>query len=148
MKDAYPMLFERVSVGPRVHKVFSSAGLAMALGLVLALVAVGDGELGQRFARAFGKGLILVVFAGAYFVFALTQSPKRDPAWKALVAGTIQRVSATGSEIEPCVAVETTGGERHVVSCQNKEQQAAIFDEFRRAGTVEVAADAQALRPD
>jgi len=133
------MLFERCAVAPRIHRVFSTAGLALALGLVLALVAMGEGEVGARFSRAFGKGLILVVAAAGYFGFAITRRATKDPAWVALTAGTIQRVYPTGSDIEPCVGIETTSGEHVVVSCQNREQQQAIFDEFRAAGDVEIS---------
>jgi len=49
MKAQFPTLFERANVGPRVHRIFSAAGLASASLLMLALIVVGEGEMGARF---------------------------------------------------------------------------------------------------
>jgi hypothetical protein len=140
MKEQFPMLYWRCTVGPRVHRVFSTMGLVLALVLVLALLAGGEGEIGGRFARALGKGSILVAFAAAYFGWALTRRATKDPVWAALVEKRIVRVYPFQASVDPCVGVETSGAEKLSVSCQNKEQQQKILDEFRATGSVQVTA--------
>lgn len=134
MQDQYPTLFERAKVRPRIHRVFSTGGFVLALGLVLALVATGDGEIGQRFSRALGKGILLIGFAGAYFGWALTLRATKDPAWAALIQNKIRRVYPIEAPNEPSVGVETESGEKLFVSCQTREQQQAILAEFRAGG--------------
>lgn len=145
MKTRYPTLFSRAKVRPRVHRVFAGMGFALAVGLLLALMAAGDGDPGQRFNRAFGKGILLIAFSCVYFGWALTLRATRDPVWAALSAGQIRRVyypyehaNPSGTIIEPRVGVETVDGKKLVVECQTAEQQQAILEEFRAGGSVEV----------
>lgn len=146
MKDRFPTLFARAGIAPRVHRVFGGIGFVLAVGLLLVLVAVGEGDLGQRFWRALGKGILLVGVSGAYLCWALTLRATRDPVWAALVAGRIKRVypyvykGATGNLNSPCVGVETTDGQTLSMECQKVEEQQAILAEFTAAGNVEVAA--------
>lgn len=134
MIERFPTLYERARVRPRVHRVFAAGGMLLALGLLGALIAVGDGDLGHRFARALGKGIVLIGFAGGYFVWSLTLRATKDPVWKALAEGRIRRAYPVHARNEPSVGVETDTGEALVVSCQTGEQQAGILAEFAAAG--------------
>ena len=144
MKARFPTLYARVTVGPRVHRIFSGIGFVLAVLLFVALIAVGDGDMSQRFSTAFGKGIILIVFAGGYFGYALSMRATKDPAWSALVEGRISRVSpwtyVSGAISEPQVKLELKDGATTSVSCQTLEQQQSILEEFRSAG-IEVGAD-------